>query len=89
MADKIALIIIAVMSLILFMLMGSDKKRAEKKKWRIRESTLFFFAFFGGALGGLLGMYVFRHKTKHWYFVVGFWAFFLIHAALYLWLATA
>ena len=55
-----------------FVLMGVDKARAKKKgARRIRERTLFLSALLGGGLGALLGMWVFRHKTKHWYFVVG------------------
>ncbi len=85
---NILLILMAVMSLILFILMGVDKKKAKKGAWRIPEKTLFLFAFFGGAIGGLAGMYTFRHKTKHWYFVVGFWLFALGHIALEIWLRT-
>lgn len=52
-------------------LMGIDKKRAIAKKWRISERKLFLTAFLGGSLGCWLGMYLFRHKTRHWYFVWG------------------
>ncbi len=65
---KIYLFIVNVLG---FILMGTDKKRAINKKWRIPEKALFFTAFLGGALGSWLGMYVFRHKTRHWYFVIG------------------
>lgn len=58
----------AVMSLIALILYKADKVKAEKKKWRIKEATLLGFGFFGGALGALAGMKLFRHKTKHWYF---------------------
>lgn len=51
--------------------MGVDKKRSQKLKWRIPEKRLFGFAFFGGSLGVLSGMYTFRHKTKHWSFRIG------------------
>lgn len=54
-----------------FGLMGLDKRRARKHQWRIPEKTLFLTAFLFGSLGTWTGMYVFRHKTKHWYFVVG------------------
>jgi uncharacterized membrane protein YsdA (DUF1294 family) len=56
------------MSFTTFILYKVDKVKAEKKKWRIRESTLLGLGFFGGAAGALAGMEVFRHKTKHWYF---------------------
>ncbi len=54
-----------------FLFMGIDKRRAKKRAWRIPEATLFIIAVIGGALGTLLGMYLFRHKTRHWYFVYG------------------
>ena len=54
-----------------FLLMGIDKRKAKKKKWRIPEKTLFLAALAGGSPGCIAGMYVFHHKTKHWYFVVG------------------
>ena len=38
---------------------------------RVRERTLFLSALLGGGLGACLGMWIFRHKTEHWYFVVG------------------
>ena len=52
-------------------LMKVDKERAKKHRWRIPEKTLFFVALLGGSAGAWLGMYLFHHKTKHWYFVVG------------------
>lgn len=55
-----------------FVLMGIDKRRAKKNAWRIPEKTLFLPAIFGGALGGVAGMRLFRHKTRHWYFQYGF-----------------
>ncbi len=60
-------------------LMGVDKSRAKRRKWRIPEATLFLVAVIGGALGSTAGMYIFRHKTKHWYFVIGMPAILVIH----------
>lgn len=54
-----------------FALMGIDKRKAVKHAFRIPESTLFIVAFIGGSIGSILGMYTFRHKTRHWYFVYG------------------
>ncbi len=54
-----------------FVIMGIDKAKARRQKWRISEKTLFATAILGGSLGIWSGMYIFRHKTKHWYFVVG------------------
>ncbi len=47
------------------LVMYADKQKAKKNEYRIRESTLWQFAFIGGALGALIGMKCFRHKTKH------------------------
>jgi uncharacterized membrane protein YsdA (DUF1294 family) len=58
------LVYIAVMSLIVFVLCGSDKRRAIKRLWRISEKTLLVTGLCGGAPGLLLGMIVFRHKTR-------------------------
>lgn len=59
---------LAGMSIIAFVLYKLDKVKAQKKKWRIRESALLLVGFAGGAAGALSGMKIFRHKTKHWYF---------------------
>ena len=45
-------------------LMASDKRKAQKGRWRIAEKTLFGFALFGGSVGIFLGMYLFHHKTR-------------------------
>lgn len=54
-----------------FFLMGADKRRAIRGKWRIRERTFFIIALLMGSLGLLIGMYVFRHKTRHFSFTIG------------------
>lgn len=70
-AMKIALVYLAVINFIAFGLMGADKRRAQKHRWRIAEHTLFAVALAGGSVGAILGMYLWHHKTKHWYFVLG------------------
>lgn len=57
-------------SFITFFAYMSDKKKAEKGKYRTKEKTLLLLSFFGGAFGGYPAMLIFRHKTKgeHWYF---------------------
>lgn len=67
-----ALIVLAVLNLISFMLMAYDKRCARLGKWRVSEKTLFLSAACFGALGGVLGMQLLRHKTKHWYFKLFF-----------------
>lgn len=54
-----------------FLFMLADKQRARKKQWRIPEATLMGIAAMGGSIGSLLGMYVFRHKTRHPKFYIG------------------
>ena len=61
-------IYILVLSFITFIIYGADKARAQRGLWRIAERTLLTLSLLGGALGGLAAMYLFRHKTKHWYF---------------------
>ena len=68
-------------SLLSFCAMGLDKRRARLGARRIPERRLFLYAAMGGAAGGLAGMYLFRHKTRHWYFVLGFWLLFALQAA--------
>lgn len=62
----------SIVSIVLLILMGMDKSRAKKHEWRIAERTLFTLAIAGGAGGGVLGMYLFRHKTRHNRFAFGF-----------------
>lgn len=54
-----------------FIVMGVDKRKAIKRAWRIPESTLFVLAIIGGSLGSIIGMHLFHHKTRHWYFLYG------------------
>lgn len=59
---------LVLVNVIAFTVFGADKHRAQKDRWRVPERTLFLLAVIGGSLGALLGMRVFRHKTRHWYF---------------------
>ena len=63
---------IILINIITFVVMGIDKKKAKFGKWRISESALFTLVLLGGGIGGIAGMYVFRHKTKKMRFVIGF-----------------
>ena len=67
-----------------FVLYGADKRRAKQGTWRIPEKTLFLLPL----LGGSLGMRVFHHKTKHWYFRIGLPLILLAQIALAVWLRT-
>ncbi len=66
----ILIIYLAVINIVGFVLMGVDKKKAQLGAWRIPEKVFFIVSIIGGSLGTWAGMYIFRHKTKHWYFVV-------------------
>ncbi|MCI8871225.1 MAG: DUF1294 domain-containing protein [Lawsonibacter sp.] len=70
-----------------FFLMGADKRRARRGAWRIPERTLFLAALLGGGAGAVLGMRLFHHKTRHWYFRLGLPAVLLVQLALGLWWA--
>ncbi len=76
----------AAVSLVALWFYWRDKRRAKKHRFRIPEAVLLSLGFFGGSVGALLGMNLFRHKTKHWYF----WAVNLLglawQAALVVWL---
>lgn len=67
---KIYLIYVISMSVITFIVYGIDKGLAKKQKTRISEAALLTLSILGGAIGGYLGMIIFHHKTKHWYFML-------------------
>lgn len=68
---KAFLIYIVIINIAAFSLYGIDKLKAKKNAWRIKESTLLIIALIGGSVGALVGMYAFRHKTKHLKFKFG------------------
>jgi uncharacterized membrane protein YsdA (DUF1294 family) len=71
--SKIILIVVfVIMNLIGLFIMGEDKRRAKKHEYRISENTLWLVALFGGAVGATAGMQLYRHKTKHLAFQIGF-----------------
>ena len=75
-------IYLLVINLLGLFAMGLDKHKAKKGKWRIPEKTLFLVALLGGSLGTTIGMHVFHHKTKHWYFKFGMPLIFVIQMIL-------
>ena len=80
------LIYLLIINAAAFILMLVDKRRAQKNLWRIPEKALFLSALLGGSLGAMAGMYTFRHKPKHFSFVLGIPAIMAAHimAAIYL-----
>ena len=65
------MIYLVIINVLGFLIMGLDKAKAKKQKYRISENTLLFVALIGGSLGSYLGMYCFHHKTKHMKFYIG------------------
>ena len=83
---KLFAIYLVVMNVIGVAVMWSDKRRARLHRWRIPEKVLFGVSLLGGSVGTWAGMYLFRHKTKHWYFVVGMPLILVCQAALAIYL---
>ena len=82
------LLYLAAVNVVAFAVYGADKRRAKKGQRRVPEKTLFLLAIIGGSVGALAGMRVFRHKTRHWYFVWGIPAILAAQMALAVWLAA-
>lgn len=68
---KNLIIYLIIINIIAFLAMFIDKKKAEKNRWRIKESTLLILALIGGSIGVIAGMYVFHHKTQKPRFYIG------------------
>ena len=66
----IFLIYVLLINITGFVMMGADKRKARYAAYRIPEKALFIVSIIGGSIGTWIGMYLFRHKTRHWYFVV-------------------
>ncbi len=79
---KYFIIYLLVINVVGFFIMGYDKSRAKKHRWRVPEKTLFACCIIGGSIGCIAGMYVWHHKTKHWYFVIGMPAILLAQIVL-------
>lgn len=79
---QIIICYLLIMNVIGFFFMGIDKWKAKKRAWRIPEATLLLIAALGGAAGSMLGMHLFHHKTRHWYFLYGIPAMLAVHILL-------
>ena len=85
---NVILIFLLIMSVIAFLVMGYDKSQAKKHAQRISEKTLWTLAVLGGGIGAYIGMQLFRHKTKHTNFRVGFLMLMLLYAFLIFYIFT-
>ncbi len=81
-ARPVLLVYLGLINGITFVLFGLDKRRAIRQKRRIPIVTLLGCSFVGGALGGLMGMYLFRHKTRKDYFALGLPLMLVMQAAV-------
>lgn len=79
---KYLLAYLVIVNVVAFFLMLIDKRKAKKHRWRIRESTLLGVCAIGGSVGGLLGMYLLRHKTLHKQFSIGIPAMLIAQVAI-------
>ena len=75
-------VLLVILNIVSFSLMAYDKRCAQSGKWRVPEKVLFLSAALFGAIGGTLGMYVFRHKTKHWDFKAFFPAMMILQIVI-------
>ena len=80
--QKALLIYLLAVNLFGFFLCFHDKRAAKKERWRTPEKNFFLTALLGGAIGVMLGMRCFHHKTKHWYFRLFFPLMFLVQVVL-------
>ena len=85
MVIRIVAVALVAVNLLSFTLMGVDKSRAVRGAWRISEKALMISGACFGAAGGLIGMYVFRHKTKHTMFAFGFPIMLVVQAIALIW----
>ncbi len=82
------LIYLVIVNILGFLIMFIDKRKAKRDAWRIPEKTLFIVSMIGGSLGTLIGMYVFRHKTKKLKFKIGFPTILVIHLILIIYIVV-
>lgn len=67
---KLAVIYLVMINIAAFCMYGIDKSAAIKQKQRIPNKVLLGVVVIGGSAGALAGMYMFRHKTKKWYYTM-------------------
>jgi len=77
--ERLLLSYLLVVNIGALLVMWWDKRKARKSAYRIPEKTLFVWALAGGSAGAFLGMYLFRHKTRHTKFRVGFPLILVVH----------
>ena len=81
---NVVIIYLLIINLITFFTMGIDKLKAKRGSRRIPEKTLFYLVLLGGGIGGILAMYIFRHKNRKSRFFIGFPAILIIEIAIFI-----
>ena len=71
-----------VINIITFLVFGYDKWQAKKNKRRISEFKLLFLTSVGGTIGGIVSMYLFKHKTNKFSFILAFYAIAILQIVL-------
>lgn len=79
---KYVAIYLCIINALSLLLMLIDKVKAKKNRWRIPERTLLSVCAIGGSLGGIIGMYLFRHKTRHPKFYISLPLMLILHSIL-------
>ncbi|WP_342343339.1 DUF1294 domain-containing protein [Ruminiclostridium herbifermentans] len=64
------IIALLILNIFGFILVSLDKYKAKNKLWRIPERSFFILSILGGSIGVYVGLFLFKHKTRHWYFMV-------------------
>ncbi|MBE6138020.1 MAG: DUF1294 domain-containing protein [Erysipelotrichaceae bacterium] len=83
---QIFLILYVIISVLVLLLYIIDKLKAKNYLWRIPEFTLLIAPWLFGSLGGILGVFLIRHKSKHWYFIISNIFAFIAHIILLIYL---
>lgn len=78
------IIYLVIINFLGFIIMGIDKLKAKRGSRRIPENTLFMFTILGGGVGTILGIYIFKHKTKKKKFTVGMPIILIIEVLLFI-----
>lgn len=86
---KYIILYFIIINIIGLLAMGIDKWKAKNNRWRITENTLFLITIFGGGIGTVAGMYLFRHKTQKPKFTFGLPAILILEIILIVYLSIA
>lgn len=86
MLERLVLMYLIIINAVALLLMLADKRKAKRGAWRIPEATLIYVAAIGGSIGSLIGMYCFRHKTRHIRFTLGIPLILFVQTVLAIWL---